>query len=236
MGDAGLYITFALVGLAIGWVYYQLVGEVVARVFLRAALALVPVAMVATVLVLFVVRNSGLEPDVQRALIAAIAVAAGWVVTYVTAEWRRVATEQERRRDIVEAVITEVELIRKFGQRMDWTSASDEMIADFHKDRRHRIFIYYGQQYGTLKRLVGQIEILRRVQIGPVMDLFQALDRIDRMQDRMENEGFHNLDWSRRLAAGKRYLTLNEEIPSLCDAALVALKKGPFAGLLGRRR
>jgi len=171
-GIGALAFTGAVVG-----VYYLLLGLSMAAVLVRSVLALIPVGMFAGGLIYFVLVSNALSERVSQALIAAVVVAAGWVVAYLTGEWRRVGAEHERRRDIIRAAITELELIADHGARADWDKAVESTRDQFRKNARHDVFIFYGHQYVTLKRLVEQIEILNWGQIRPVMDIYQALLR-----------------------------------------------------------
>jgi len=212
---AGGCIALALIG-----GYYLLLGLSMAAVLVRATFAIVPVGLFAGGLIYTVLQFDTLEPREAQALIAAIVVAAGWIVAYLTGEWRRVGTEQERRRDIVRAVMTELELIADHGKRAKWDQAIESEQDNFRKSAQYDVFIFYGQQFVTLKRLVSQIEILRWDQIRPVMDVFQALDRLERMEKRMESEAFKALPKPRREKGLVRYLTLHAQVPKLAETAI----------------
>jgi len=216
--------------------YYALAGMAVLTIFLRAGLALVPIGGIAAAIMYWVSGSDLIKPDEVRALIAATAVAAGWGVTFVTGEWRRVAQEQERRSDMIRAVISEVELILKHSQKPDWEQTIENLKTEYEKDRRYRAFIFYGHNYVTLRRLVEQIEVLDWPQIGAVINFFQLLDRLDRIQDRINSEEFHALPWERRQAGMVRYLTLQSQVAQEAERALAALRNGPFLGYLKRLR
>lgn len=210
--------------------YYLLFGLTRAAVLVRTLIVLVPVGIGAAGLVLAVLGWQGLDPDVTRALIAAVVVAAGWVVTYMTGEWRRVSLDQERRRDLIRAAITELELIRDHGRRVNWEAAIAEVETAFARQARYDLHIFHGQQYRTLRRLVDQIEVLTWRQIRPVMDAFQALDRLSQMETQMQGDAFRSLPKPRRRDGAVRYLTLLQELPQLADVAVMALRDGPFQG------
>jgi len=225
-GVAGLCFAGSIVA-----TYYLLWGLSMASVLVRALIALVPVGFFTLGLILVVLRLDLEESRIAQALIAAVVVAGGWVVAYLTGEWRRVGIEQERRRDVVRAVITELELIADHGKRADWDVAIKRAKDDFRKHAKHDVFIFYGHQFITLKRLVAQIEVLRWSQIRAVMDVFQALDRLERMETKMDSDAFRALPKQRREDGLVRYLTLHSQIPKLAKAALEKLRnEGPFHG------
>lgn len=228
---AGGCVAIALIG-----VYYLLVGVSMAAVLVRAVFALVPVGLFAGGLIYTVLQIDALEPRVAQALIAAVVVASGWVVAYMTGEWRRVGTEQERRRDLVQASITELELISEHGRIPDWDAVIEETRAAFRKNARHDVFVFYGHQFITLKRLVDQIEVLKWRQIAPVMHAYQSLDRLERMEERMHSEAFAALPKYRREEGIVRYLKISAAVPDRADNAIKALRDGPFQGWLRNLR
>ncbi len=225
-----LWAVPVLMGLA--WLYFYLAGVSVLAVFLRAFLALFPVGFVAAGLIFLVTQIEGLADAEVRAIIAATVVAAGWVVGFVTTEWRAATQEQERRRDIVKAALTEIELIVTHGDSANWADVIQETQDSFFKDRRYHVFVYYGHQFGTLRRLVGQIEILREDQIRPVMDFFQLLDRLERMELRMATAEYAALPSERREAGVVRYLNMQSAVPKVGRKAADALKAQTFQGWL----
>lgn len=216
--------------------YYLLSGMSVLAVFVRAILALVPIGGAAALILLQFVNSDWLDDGETRALIAATVVAAGWIVAFVTGEWRQANAEQERRRDMIRAAITEIELIASFGQRADWDDLITRTEKNFHLDRRYSVFIFYGHQFSTLKRLVEQVEILAKHQIRPTMDFFQLLDRLERMESKMSSDAFRDLPWERRQEAVIRYLRMQSEVPNVALQATKALKDRPFHGILRRMK
>lgn len=225
--------SFLVIGvLGFGALYYLLSGLAVAAVFVRAALAFVPIAGVAGGLIYWLVKVEWLEQEEERALIAATVVAAGWVVAFVTGELRQVNQEQERRRDIIRAALAEIDLIVDWAAPIDWTRAIEDMKDNFFKNRSYQVFVFYGHQFGTLQRLTSQIEILSKPQIMPVTEFFQLLDRMERMEARMGEDAFANLHWERRQQAVIRYLELQAKVSGAGRIAADALRNRPFHGLL----
>lgn len=224
---------YAIAALAAFSLYVALLGLRRASVFLRAALALLPIGLLVWVGVDRVMAwNDGQETAELRAIIAGAVVAAGWVAAFITGEMRRVDQEIERRGDIIRAVMSEIDLIVEFSRKADWAQSKEEAEANFFKDQRFVPFVIYKHQYGTLRRLVDQIEILEKNQIRPVLDAFQLLDRLDQIQERMQSETFAKLEWERRRSIFLRYLTLNEELTDVGSKALNALEDKPFHGVL----
>lgn len=228
VGLGAVSIVFYMI--AVVGVYYLLIGLRMAKVLIGAILAVVPVGLFSgTLIALILSVQDGFEARIVQALIAAVVVASGWVIAYLTAEWSRVGAEQERRRDIIRAAISELELIQKHSEIADWDKAIADA-TDQLRDPDHRVFIYYGHQYATLRRLVDQIEVLEWEQITAVMEAFQALDRLDRMQERMDSDAFVALPVARRKEGLLRFLRLHAQISGLSQNAITALRNGPFQG------
>lgn len=219
---------------ALGCLYYVLAGLAVVAIFLRAALAFVPVAALSYLLVVQVVQSDLLGSGEKRALIAAVAVAGGWVVAFVTGEMRQTNQEQERRRDIIRATLAEVDLMVDWARPIDWSRARTDMEENFRRDRNYAVFVAYGHQFETLKRLVAQIEILGKHQIARVTDFFQLLDRLERMETQMRSDLFQTLPWERRRATVLRYLELQSQVADAGEVAAQALRERPFHGWMRR--
>ncbi len=228
------WLAAVLITVSMGCVYFALAGMAIVTIFLRAMLALLPIGALAGAIIYGVVQADFLETDETRAVVAAIVVAAGWVVAFVTGELRQTNLEQERRRDVVRAALVEVQQIIAATSQTDWDRVEDNTKALFFDDHRYEIFVMYGSQYKVLKRLVEQIEILRKHQIERVMALFQLLDRLSEIETRFDMDGFRNLPWERRQDAVLRYINLQRKVPAAAIKAEDALKDAPFWGWLRR--
>ena len=98
------------------------------------------------------------------------------------------------------------------------------------------IFVMYAPQFSVLKRLIEQVEILHKDQIERVMALYQLLDRIEEIEERVDMEQFKSLPWQRRQKVVLRYIELQKKVPTAAEGAEAALKDAPFWGLLRRLR
>lgn len=217
---------------ALAVLYYLLAGVSVLAVFVRATLALLPIGGVAVGVIYALLAYAGLSDGEERAIVAAIVVAAGWVVAFVTTEWRKATEEQERRRDMIRAALTEVELIARLVRSIDWDARMTDMRQAFFKDSRYQVFVMYGHYFETLRRLTVQIEILSKAQIRPVMELVQLLERLEKMEAHMMSEAFTRLGSARRLEGVLRYLRMQKALPGIADTAAGAMRNRPFHGWL----
>lgn len=234
--DAGWSIALpALAGVfAMGCIYYFLAGAAVVQIFLRALLAVLPIGCLAGAIIYGLTQSGLFQASELRAVVAAVVVAGGWIVAFVTGEMRRTSMEQERRRDIARAALVEVQQILAAASSIDWESVEKTTSEHFYKNRGYEVFVMYGQQYSVLTRLVEQVEILRKPQIEPVMALYQLMDRISTSEERMSSEAFKALPWDRRQDAVLRYIKLQKRVPEAAQAAEAALLNAPFWGVLRR--
>lgn len=217
------------------WAYYLLDGLEPLLTLIRAVLVLLPIGGLATLLIGALVASEVFPSSEHRtlqALIAGIVVAAGWVTTFVTGEWRRMTMERERRGDMIVATRDEIALIKKFNERADWPGIRQEISDQYRKDSRYQAFIAYGPEYSTLKRLVEQVEILRQDQIEAVKSLYQLLDRIDQTHAAIHSDDFKTLPADRREKTVMRYLSLYESVSVTAEKALSVLSDEPYPGLL----
>lgn len=219
---------------ALGCFYFALAGMAIVAIFLRAALALLPIGILAGAIIYGIVQADILGDAETRAVVAAVVVAAGWVVAFVTGELRQTNLEQERRRDVVRAALVEVQQIIAATSPTDWDKVEEHTKREFFNDRRYEVFVMYSQQFKVLTRLVDQIEILRKGQIERVMALFQLLDRLSEMETRFDMDAFKALPWERRQDAVLRYIKLQRQVPAAAVKAEDALKDAPFWGWLRR--
>lgn len=239
MFDADLTSPFAMAAVLVSGatcfaiVYFLLFGTELAKVFIRAIAVFVPIAALTGFLITRLPNIGALSELSTDALTAGIIVAAGWVVTFVTGEWRRVSAEQDRRRDIIRACMSELELIIEHNEKPDWRARIQTLKNQYRVTKGYRAFIYYGHNYETLKRLALEIEILRWEQIPDVMNVIQLLDRLDRMQIRICSDEFAALPAKRQSDAVERYLRLHSELTQEAQKALKALKNGPYRGFTG---
>ena len=218
---------------ALACIYYALAGMAVVAIFLRAILAMLPIGAAAGAIIYFVISRDVLETEETRAVIAAIVVAAGWIVAFVTGEMRKTNLEQERRRDTIRAALVEIQQILAATAPTRWDDIAKETKAEFEKDPDYVIFVMYAPQFSVLKRLIEQVEILHKDQIERVMAIYQLLDRIE---ERVDMEQFKSLPWQRRQKVVLRYIELQKKVPTAAEGAEAALKDAPFWGLLRRLR
>ncbi|MEL6914235.1 MAG: hypothetical protein AAFP13_07015 [Pseudomonadota bacterium] len=215
---------------AMGCVYYWLTGGGTVFVLSRAFVALVPVAVIAVFLTLAVAQ--GEDPTENRILIAAIVVAGGWIVGFVTQELRRLDERLEKRRDLTKALRAEVQAIVELNRKFDWEEAIAEARKDFAGDEDFVPFLLYFHETDVLRRVVAEIDILRNEQIEEVYAFFHLMHKIRQIAERLEGKNYRELPARRRQTVYIRLLRLHGEIVDTGVRALSALDKEPFGGVV----
>ncbi|MBE9637829.1 hypothetical protein [Salipiger mangrovisoli] len=203
-------------------------------------LVLLPLAGIALLLIVAVVQflpqaGAGAE-KITPAIIAGIAVSLGWIAGPLAQELRRNDEREERRRDMIEASANEIWLIAKFASNLDCKAAIQEISEAFEKDESYEVFVFFRRDYGTLKRLIEQIEILQKQQIGPMLGLYQRLNQLDQMEENMASDRFRLLSRVRREKAVKVYYRVLDGIPEEAVVALHALDRGEYASKVAALR
>ena len=229
--------TLFSVALASGGAYVASAGKqgiVLARMVL---LVLVPLVVIGILLVVsalhFVpVDDTASGSKLTPALLAGIAVSLGWIAGPLTQELRRSDEQEERRRDMIEACANEVWLIAKFAANLNIEVVIQQMQRSFARDNSYRVFVLYQREFGTLRRLVEQIEILRKDQIDPVMSFFQLMSRLDQIEGKLNSEQFCTLPRPRRENAVVMYYRILETVPADSLRVLEALDRPEYAAKL----
>ncbi|MEO0358097.1 MAG: hypothetical protein AAF386_07340 [Pseudomonadota bacterium] len=217
--------------LAGAWTYFILAGSHIVLVFVRAGMALVPIAG-ATGLLVQRLLDIKVDDGIKRALIAAVIVAAGWIVGFVTRELQRTSERNERQADLIRALSNEIEVIVALNARVDWEERVEGLAQEFQKDMRYQTFILYDHQATILNRVVAQVEVLTDSQIPPVMAFFQLVDRLQQLADRMRTDDFKSLPGDRRRDIAILYHRLQAKLVTQGNDTLTALKIKPHLGLL----
>lgn len=168
-------------------------------------------------------ESGGMSEKLLPALIGAIIVAFGWVAGPIAQEQRRYDERAERRRDLIKAASTEIWALAKLSAALDVGAAKRELSAAFHRDRRHVIFAFNGRDFSILRRLVDQVELLRKDEIPYVIDVYMTLLKLDEMEEKFDSDTFRALPWDRRLKAADRYYDLIEALVPRVHLALIAL-------------
>ncbi|MEM9394180.1 MAG: hypothetical protein AAGA38_10000 [Pseudomonadota bacterium] len=224
-GGAGLALLVVM-----GCLYYWLSGAGTVFVISRAFIALLPVVFVAFFLTLFIAQ--GPDPTENRIMIAAVVVAGGWVVGFITQELRRLDEREERRRDLTKALIAEVQAIVELNSAYDWENAIADAEINFTRDQDYVPFLVFLHETEVLRRVVNEVELLRRDQIRDVYAFFHLMDKIRQIAVRLDTATYGKLATVRRKDIFIRLLKMHGNIVETGEKALLSLQRDAFNGLV----
>lgn len=213
-GGAVAAATFALT------VYLIAIPEVLRTILRRAMLVLLPVFVAVATIIVVLVRLEGLEDGARNAIIAGTIVMSGWVVTFLTHELR-LATERERRRaDLIEALSAEAKKIRKDAGKLDAEAAIGTIRTNFESDPNYQPFVFYGHNFETFKKVMSEIEVLPFDQIETVVNFYQLMDRLERMETVLGSEAFSKLPSMRKEDGLVRFMRLHGQVASEAEKVI----------------
>lgn len=215
---------------ATGCAYYLFEGAATLHVIMRAVIALLPVAL--GVFLLTVLIQRGDDPPESRLMIAAIVVAGGWVVGFITQELRRVDDREEKRRDLIKALTAEIKPIITLNRKIDWKDAEEKAKRDFASDPAFVPFLVFLHDTDVLRRVVNEIDLLNREQIDDIYSFFHLMDKIRQVAVRLENDAYSAMSAKRREDVYIRLLRMHGVVAETGEAALKALDKDRFRGLI----
>jgi len=210
--------------------YYLLEGSATLHVMIRALCALLPVAL--GVFLLTVLIQRGGEPPESRIMIAAVVVAGGWVVGFITQELRRVDEREEKRRDLIKALKAEIRPIITLNKKIDWKDAEEKAKRDFASDPNFVPFLVFLHDTDVLRRVVSEINLLDRDQIDDIYAFFHLMDKIRQVAVRLESDAYSEMIAERRKDVYLRLLRMHGLVAETGEAALEALDKDRFGGLV----
>lgn len=231
--DAGLFVLGSVFGTAI---YVWIAGPIVAFVLWRAFLALVPVGAVATgfIYALLSIDSFDLDDRILAGLIAAIVVAAGWIVGFVTQELRRNDERDELRGDLVEALEVEIAFMIARGDKVDWSHEVQRAKAAFFKDSRYVPYVHLRLPAEALGKIQENIELLHKDQIEAVSAYAHLVNETRQLTTRISDPSYASLDPKRREQVFVFWLGLQERLSAAGSDALDALATKAPRGLIRR--
>ena len=231
--SVGLILSGSIFGVAI---YVWVAGPIVAFVLWRAFLALVPVAAVSALLVYILLSIEAIDLDTRilAGLIAAIVVAAGWIVGFVTQELRRNDERDELRGDLIEALQVEIAFMIARGEKVDWDREVERATTSFFKDGRYVPYVHLRLPADALSKIQENIELLDKDQIEAVSAYAHLVNETRQLTTRIADPSYARLDTERRKQVFVFWLGLQKRIPDAGENALKVLSKRPVRGLIRR--
>lgn len=181
-------------------------------------------------LVAYLATSTEIEVRVLQALIAASALALGWIVTFLLQEYRAHRQRHDRMNDVQKALYAEIRACLE-GQlkRDDLERHGSEMVARMRdaadEQTRYIPLIPSERNDMIFKAIVGEIHILPRISIDPVVVYYSQLAAIDAIIEDLRSEAFATLHVDRQIRMYQDYISLKKEAITLGEQALDVMER-----------
>lgn len=150
-----------------------------------------------------------LESRVVQALVAGIVVAVGWIVNGGNNRREAARLRAEKLRDYHRAIYAEIACyLDNLGSRDALERYRDEIVSRMEADESYVPFIPREQNDRIFQALVGEINILPRATIDPIVVYYNLLQALDALVEDMRSGSFSDLDQSRRVVMYRDYVDL----------------------------
>lgn len=151
----------------------------------------------------------GVDTRIWQAIVAGMVVAAGWLVNGWQNRRERRAERAEKLRDAHRALYAEIaaylsqlvsrEELHRYGETLTQRMEADDTFVPFiPRERADRVFA----------SLLGEIHILPRVTIDPVVTYYAYIHAIEALAEDMRAERYRALPQARRIAIYQDYVSM----------------------------
>ncbi|SEW24157.1 hypothetical protein SAMN04488515_1789 [Cognatiyoonia koreensis] len=217
-GDSGIWglslgtwqVLFALGLLGLGYLLtIKFNRRSILRVLPGVILVLGPVILLASSGILAVLGADVLDIRIKQALIAAIAIAAGWLAPFLLQEYRRADERDERIRDMHRAIYADVgSFLENFYSSDDLERYLDTIKSELEKDGNYIPFIPVPRRSLMYQSLTGQVHILPRVTIDLIVLFYAQVDNVADFVENMNSDAFRRVPAARRALAYADYVAM----------------------------
>ncbi|WP_121064198.1 hypothetical protein [Chachezhania antarctica] len=146
---------------------------------------------------------------VQQAAIAAVVVAAGWFAAFLLREFSQQLGRSERLRDVHRALKAEIGHYMGALRSVEYlTEVRNEMLDQMEGPEGFIPFVPRERNDTVFQSIVGELHILPRSSIEPVVAYYSQLAALDTLIDDMRGEGFKALTPRRRAQIYSDYINL----------------------------
>lgn len=156
--------------------------------------------------------NDILESRFVQALVAGLVVAAGWLVNGVSNRREAARLRAEKLRDYHRAIYAEIVCnLDNLQSREALETYRDEMMARMRADPSYVPLIPREQNDMIFQALVGEINILPRATIDPIVVYYSQLHSLEALIEDMRSASFAALDQDRRIVMYRDYVDLKAQ-------------------------
>jgi hypothetical protein len=215
------------------WVVLFVVGSLIVlratplaetvAVLLRLLAIALPVGLVFSAPIAFVVNSNPIPDTLRPALIAALVVVSGWVVTFLFQELGR----SQDQTDLMLALRAEIHVIRGQVDPNETRDYLERLRADFSTARAsgedHRPFVTMPPDATVFEGVVGQITRLPSDTVDEVIQVYSLLSDIRVFANDLRSTEFSALPMDRREIALCDFFETRIVLSELADTALRSL-------------
>lgn len=164
----------------------------------------------------------GLHSRIWQAVIAGAFIAAGWIVTNALDRRERNRRRAERLRDIHRALFAEIGThIGALGSDAEIDEVGNWIVARMRDDPDFVPFIPRERNDRVFASITGELHILPRVTIDPIVTYYSQIAAIGAMAQDMRGYTYRSLPQDRRIAIYRDYIAMKKQ--ALAFARLAAL-------------
>lgn len=185
-------------------------ATVARRLFLQFfVLAFLPLLVVLGGPLILLALVLEMDERVWQAVIAGVVLVAGWLTTAIFDRLGRARDKQERLRDTHKALFAEIRfalsVIDGDGEGGRWGA---EVLRRMEADEGFVPFVPRERHDQIFDSVIGQIDVLPRQTIDPIVAYYGQIKAVSQMADDMRGDGFRALPQERRRAMYADYLTI----------------------------
>lgn len=207
-GGGGIAEGAAAVVLALT-IHFIWAGSLLARVFGRVLMALIPLVALAALTVYWIARHVPDNLAFKAALITGTVIATGWVATWVATEYQRDRERARTRREVLYALRSEIFTAFQTLDSIDWLENAQHVqdaIADGGDDENTRYHPFVGTESPPIvfQTVSASINLLPEPTLEPVLRFYSALNDLATLGADMRSDRFVELDAERRIGGHAR--------------------------------
>lgn len=207
-----IWVWQALIGIGLLMLGYLLTIKFNRRSILRVLpgvlLVLGPIVLFAASAILGIL-GSDVDIRIKQALIAAVAIAAGWLAPFLLQEYRRADERDERIRDMHRAIYADVgSFLENFYASHELDEYLASIKAALEDDETYVPFIPVPRRSLMYQSLTGQVHILPRVTIDLIVLFYAQIDNVADFVENMNSDAFRRVPAKRRALAYADYVAM----------------------------
>lgn len=194
-------------GMAAGLVvaaYLLWADRLLAVVFGRVLLALVPLVALSSLGIYWIVLQVPREYPIKAALISGVVIATGWIATWLASEYQRDRSRDQTRRETLYALRSEIFTAFQTLDSIDWLENARVVQAHIRtggddENTRYHPFVGTESPPIVFQAVSGSINLLPEGTLEPILRFYSALNDLATLGSDLRGVAFSKLDTVRRI-------------------------------------